>query len=61
MTIVLDLLISNDLVANLKKYQFTVLSVEYLSQVVLIEEVSVDPTKIEAMQKWPQAKNLKEL
>ncbi|XP_020700496.1 uncharacterized protein LOC110112567 [Dendrobium catenatum] len=52
---------AHQLRANLKKCSFVQSSVEYLRHVVSQEGVVADETKIEAMQKWPMLRNIREL
>ncbi|PKU83997.1 putative mitochondrial protein [Dendrobium catenatum] len=59
--VVLEVLQEHQLKANLKKCSFAQASVEYLGHVVSQEGVAADQTKIEAMQKWPLPRNLREL
>ncbi|PKU64412.1 putative mitochondrial protein [Dendrobium catenatum] len=58
---VLRILQTHQLKANLKKCNFAQSRVEYLGHVVSQERVAADQSKIEAMQKWPMPKNIKEL
>ena len=61
LAMVLETLVAHQLVANFKKCQFAVDKIEYLGHVISSEGVAADPTKIEAMVKWPAPKNVKEL
>lgn len=57
---VLNILVSNQFVANFNKCQFGVSCIEYLGHIVSADGVSADPTKIETMQWWPTPRNVKE-
>ena len=59
--VVLETLVAHQLMANFKKCQFMVDRIEYLGHITSSERVAADPTKIEAMVKWPAPKNVKEL
>ncbi|XP_038901314.1 uncharacterized mitochondrial protein AtMg00860-like [Benincasa hispida] len=58
---ILEVLIENQLVANLKKCQFGATSIEYLRHIISAQGVLADPTKLEAMNNWPTLQNVKEL
>ena len=47
--------------ANLKKCQFCRQSISFLGHVISHHKVSADITKIESIEKWPVAINVKEL
>lgn len=61
LAIVLNLLRENQLIANLKKYQFAVERIEYLGHIISTEGVTADSAKLEAMVGWPVPRNVKEL
>ncbi|CAH9116054.1 unnamed protein product [Cuscuta europaea] len=56
---VLTALKENQLVINLKKCSFGQSELVYLGHIISEKGVSADPTKIEAMMKWPVPKDLK--
>ncbi|XP_057429344.1 uncharacterized protein LOC130722592 [Lotus japonicus] len=59
LTMVLDRLRKQGLVANRKKCSFAQQSVEYLGHVVSFQGVSMDPSKIQSVINWPTPKNVK--
>ncbi|XP_020677178.1 uncharacterized protein LOC110095819 [Dendrobium catenatum] len=59
--VVLEVLYEHQLRANLKKCSFAQSSVEYLGHVLSQHGVAADQTKIDAMQKWPLPRNIREL
>ncbi|GJU05606.1 putative mitochondrial protein [Tanacetum coccineum] len=58
---VLQVIKDNTLFAKKSNYYFTVPQVEYLGHIISAQGVSIDPSKIEAMQKWPIPSTLKQL
>ena len=59
--IVLQTLRERQLYAKLRKYQFWLDRVEFLGHVILVEGVSVDPQKIEAVVNWKPPNNVSEV
>jgi hypothetical protein len=59
--IVVNLLQDNSLFAKRSKCVFGKNKVEYLGHIISSEGVSIDPTKIFAVQAWPIPKNITEL
>lgn len=59
--IVLQILNDHKLFANLKKCSFGQQSLEYLGHIISKERVAADPSKINAMLKWPSPTNLNEI
>ncbi|KAI0500464.1 hypothetical protein KFK09_018677 [Dendrobium nobile] len=59
--VVLTTLLEHQLYANQKKCSFAQKEVEYLGHIISKSGVAADPTKIEAMMKWPTPKSLKGL
>jgi len=59
--VVLEVLQQQQLYAKLSKCDFGCLEVEYLGHLISEDGVVADPTKIEAMVKWPMPRNLKAL
>ena len=59
--IVLQTLRQRQLYAKLSKCQFWLDRVAFLGHVILVEGVSVDPQKIEAMVSWKPPKNVSEV
>ncbi|KAB2599988.1 hypothetical protein D8674_010259 [Pyrus ussuriensis x Pyrus communis] len=55
------LLQQHELFVKKQKCSFRQHQVEYLGHIVSSEEVSMDPTKIQAILEWPAPKNVKEL
>jgi hypothetical protein len=53
--------VENQLKAKWSKCAFGVTKVEYLSHIISVEGVTIDPHKIIAMKQWPVSKTLKEL
>lgn len=60
LVVVLEILATHQLVENFKKCQFPMCRIEYLGHISL-EGVAADPSKIEAMIKWPAPKNVNKL
>ncbi|GKD76875.1 putative mitochondrial protein [Tanacetum coccineum] len=58
---VLQVMKDNTLYAKKSKCYFAIPQVEYLGHIISAQGVSVDPSKIEAMQKWPIPSTLKQL
>ncbi|GJT42535.1 putative mitochondrial protein [Tanacetum coccineum] len=58
---VLQVMKDNTLYAKKSKCYFVVSQVEYLGHIISAQGVSTDPSKIEAMQKWPIPSTLKQL
>ncbi|GKB74012.1 transposon ty3-G gag-pol polyprotein, partial [Tanacetum coccineum] len=58
---ILQVMKDNTLYAKKSKCYFAVPQVEYLSHIISAQGVSTDPSKIEAMQKWPIPSTLKQL
>ncbi|GJZ20948.1 putative mitochondrial protein [Tanacetum coccineum] len=58
---VLQVMKDNTLYAKRSKCYFVVPQVEYLGHIISTQGVSTDPSKIEAMQKWPIPSTLKQL
>lgn len=58
---VLAILGKHQLVANQKKCSFALKQIEYLGHIVPGEGISVDPSKLAAMEQWPVPRHLKEL
>ncbi|GKE48245.1 putative mitochondrial protein [Tanacetum coccineum] len=58
---VLQVMKDNTLYGKKSKCYFVVLQVEYLGHIISAQGVSTDPSKIEAMQKWPIPSTLKQL
>lgn len=56
---VLHLLQVNQLVVNQKKSSFGRHSIDYLGHIIDSKEVSMDPSKISAVQQWPTPKTVK--
>ena len=59
--IVLQTLRERQLYAKLSKCQFWLDRVTFLGHVILVEGVSVDPQKIEAVVNWKSPKNVSEV
>lgn len=59
--LVLQLLSENQLFVKRSKCEFGVPRIEYLGHIISKEGVSTDPSKVEAMTKWPVPKNVKSL
>ncbi|GJR56618.1 putative mitochondrial protein [Tanacetum coccineum] len=58
---VLQVMKDNTLYAKKSKCYFAVPQVEYLGHIISAQGVATDPSKIEAMQKWPIPSTLKQL
>ena len=58
---VLDLLAKDHWVVKLKKCQFAKQEIHYLGHVFSGGGVHTDPTKVTAVQEWPQPANIREL
>ena len=58
---VLQVLKENSLFAKKSKCVFAAKSVEYLGYIISDKGVSIDPTKVQAMQEWPVPLNVKQL
>ena len=56
-----DILQQHSLLAKRSKCYFAQAKVEYLGHFISAEGVSTDPSKIEAVQKWPQPQNVSQL
>jgi hypothetical protein len=61
MTLVFQLLKDNQLFAKLSKCEFTTIRIEYLGHIISSAGVATDPSKVEAMVKWPIPKSVKQL
>lgn len=61
LTIVLEVLIENQLVANYKKCTFAASTIEYLRHVIATEGVAANPSKIKTMKKWSMPMTIKQL
>nr|GEU89435.1 hypothetical protein [Tanacetum cinerariifolium] len=59
--LVLQAMRQNSLYAKMSKCNFAAKQVEYLGHIISGEGVSIDPSKIIAMQKWPTSVTLKQL
>lgn len=59
LTMVLDTLLGQQLVANRKKCAFAQTSVEYLGHVISKDGVVMDPNKVSSVLSWPVPKNVK--
>uniref|UniRef100_A0A803QDN9 Uncharacterized protein n=1 Tax=Cannabis sativa TaxID=3483 RepID=A0A803QDN9_CANSA len=59
--LVLDRLRHHRVYANKKKYLFAQAQVDYLGHVISAKGVAVDPSKIEAMLRWPTPSTIKDL
>ena len=59
--IVLEVLAREQLYANQKKCSFAQPQIEYLGHIVSANGVAADPSKIDAMLKWPTPRSLREL
>ncbi|XP_019459949.1 PREDICTED: uncharacterized protein LOC109359708 [Lupinus angustifolius] len=57
LSIILDLLVSNQFYAKLSKCLFGVDTVSYLGHIISAGVVRPDPDKIKAMQEWPQPRS----
>ncbi|GJX93860.1 putative mitochondrial protein [Tanacetum coccineum] len=58
---VLQVMKDNTLYAKKSKCYFAIPQVKYLGHIILAQGVATDPSKIEAMQKWPIPSTLKQL
>jgi hypothetical protein len=58
---VLEVLQTNKLFLKFSKCSFAQKSLEYLGHIILVDGVATDPTKTQAMLKWPQPTNVTEL
>ena len=58
---VLDILREKRLYAKLKKCEFWLDRVPFLGHIVSKEGISVDPSKVEAIQSWPTPRNAREI
>ena len=58
---ILQKLKDNDLYCNLEKYIFDVSKVNYLGLVIEENQVSMDPTKLEEISKWPTPSTVKQV
>ena len=58
---VLDILREKRLYAKLKKCEFWLDRVPFLGHIVSKEGISVDPSKVEAIQSWPTPRNAREV
>ncbi|XP_062109426.1 uncharacterized mitochondrial protein AtMg00860-like [Humulus lupulus] len=61
LTLVLQRLQQHQLYTNNKKCMFAQEQVEYLGHIILVQEVSADPSQIEAMDSWPVPQTIKGL
>ena len=59
--LVLDKLREHQLYAKFRKCEFLLHEVGFLGHVMTAEGLAVDPTKIEAVTKWPSPTNVKEV
>lgn len=50
---VLEVLAQHKLFAKFSKYQFGVISVDYLGHIISSQGVAADPSKLQAIQEWP--------
>ena len=58
---VVDILHEKKLYAKLKKCEFWLDRVPFLSHIISQEKLSVDPSKVEAVQSWPTPRNAREV
>jgi Reverse transcriptase (RNA-dependent DNA polymerase) len=58
---VLELLRQHKLYGSKAKCEFFKESVEYLGHVISAQGIATDPKKVEAVQKWPNPANLKDV
>ncbi|XP_071939819.1 uncharacterized protein [Coffea arabica] len=61
LSLVLNILRTHSLYAKMSKCSFGQDKIEYLGHVVIVEGVSADPAKVEAMLSWPVPDNIKAL
>jgi hypothetical protein len=59
--LVLEKLRQNQLYAKFSKCEFWLQEVTFLGQILTVEGVAVDPTKIEAMKEWEQPRNVTDI
>ena len=59
--IALQVLRENQLYVELRKCSFYHQQIQYLSHIISKEGITVDPSKIEAIQEWPTLRNVKEV
>ena len=58
---VLDILREKRLYAKLKKCEFWLDCVPFLGHIISNKGISVDPSKVEAVQSWPTPRNAREV
>lgn len=58
---VLQRLRQHQLYAKLKKCEFAVQKLVYLGHIVDVDEIKVDPAKLQVIQKWPRPEIVQEL
>ena len=56
-----DILKQHQFLIKRSKCSFATQSVEYLGHVILVQGVSTDPSKVQAIQQWPSPTNIKQL
>ncbi|KAL9448268.1 hypothetical protein AB3S75_015693 [Citrus x aurantiifolia] len=61
LALILGILQANNLYANRKKCEFGRTQVAYLGHIISGQEVSADPSKIQAINSWPMPTNLQAL
>nr|GEX49181.1 Ty3/gypsy retrotransposon protein [Tanacetum cinerariifolium] len=61
LALVLQVMHANSLFAKKSKCSFTVSQVEYLGHIIFAQGISINPTKIEAMQEWLTPTTVKQL
>ena len=58
---VMKILLHNNLFLKPTKYHFEVNTVEYLRFIISVDQISMDPVKIDGISTWPTPMNLKEV
>lgn len=59
--VILQALRANILYLNIQKCVFINSSIHFLGYIISIDELKVDPSKVEAIQNWPQPKSSKDI